>query len=439
MLEIYLKLLKEFVSYRSISTDQNYKNDVYNTALWLKNLFLSKNFEVDLVEGYDNPIVIAKFNVSDKLDTVLIYGHYDVQPANKEEGWLNDPFDLKIDNNKAYARGVVDNKGQILVHIYSIFNLIEKGLLRYNVIFMIEGNEETGSPLLHKFIQDYSNKLKVNFVFFSDGELTMGYPTIESGFRGILNVTLKIITSIKDNHSGLYGGSIPNAALVLSQLISKMYDVNNVLDLPGLNNTLENADPKILQDVSLIPFDEGLFLSNTGVAARLNKNLNFYLQTGYLTSAEITTLNAGYLGAGYRNAIPGVAIAKINFRVSPNHKTSEIIHAFKQFLQNNLPSYARFELDLAEGIEPISIDLNNKYVFDAKSIASVVYGKDCYFKLCGAIVPIAGLFQDILKIPVISLGLGNEDCNMHGVNENFDLNLLKKGLEFSNIFFSKDF
>lgn len=439
MLENYLKLLNEFVSYKSISTDQNYKDEVYKTALWLKNLFLSKNFEVDLIEGYDNPIVIAKYNVSNDLDTVLIYGHYDVQPASKEDGWVNDPFDLKVDNNKAYARGVVDNKGQVLLHIYSIFNLIEKGLLRYNVIFMIEGNEETGSPLLHKFVQNYSNNLKANFVFFSDGELTMGYPTIESGFRGILNVTLKIITSSKDNHSGLYGGSIPNASLVLSQLISKMYDANYVLNLPGLNNTLENADPKILQDVSLIPFDESLFLSNTGVATRLNKNLNFYLQTGYLTSAEITTLNSGYLGVGYRNAIPGSAMAKINFRISPNHTTSQVISSFKKFLENNIPSYAKFELDLSEAIEPISINLNNKYVFDAKNIASQVYNKDCYFKLCGAIVPIAGLFQDILNIPVISLGLGNEDCNMHGVNENFDLNLLQKGLEFSNRFFSKGF
>jgi acetylornithine deacetylase/succinyl-diaminopimelate desuccinylase-like protein len=436
--ENYKSLLKEFVSFKSISTDENYKSDVAAVAKWLYDLMSRFGLDVKLVSGYGNDIVLGKYVVSPDANTVLIYGHYDVQPASKEEGWKKDPFELYEDDNKLYARGVVDNKGQILIHLFTVIELIQKSQLRYNVVFMIEGNEETGSPLLDKFVQDYVNELKCDFVFFSDGELTMSHPVIETGFRGIVNVILKITTSQKDNHSGLYGGTIPNAAHVLSRLIADMHDDNGVLMLPGLDNTVEGIDKRLVKDSESIPFDEDTFLRNTGAKVRFNNKMNFYLQNGYLTSAEVTTLSAGYLGEGFRNAIPGTAIAKINFRISPKHSSQEVLNAFENYLQSHMPSYADYSLEFSEACEPILIDVNNAYASELKSIAHQVYGKDCYFKLCGAIVPVAGTFQSILKVPVISLGLGNEDCNMHGVNENYDIELIKKGLYLSNKFLSRN-
>ena len=433
----YNQLLKEYIRFKSVSTDEKYKADVNDTADWLYNLLKNKGFEAEKISGYGNDIVLAKYIASTEYKTVLVYGHYDVQPAEKSEGWKNEPFDLYEEEGKLYARGVVDNKGQNLIHIASVLDLIEKNSLGFNVIFMLEGNEETGSPLLDKFVQDYAEKLRCDFVFFSDGELTMEHPVIETGFRGVMNVILKVKTSEKDNHSGLYGGSIPNAANILSKLLAGMHDDTGLLQLPGLENTLAGIDESLVKDIQKIPFEENTFLQNCGAKVRYNNQENFYLQNGYLTSAEVTTLNSGYLGEGFRNAIPGKAFAKINFRISPKHNSKQVIDAFTDYISQNIPQYAEFEIVSEEASEPISLDIKNEFARKAKELATDIYGKECYFKLCGAIVPVAGTFKDILHVPVISLGLGNEDCNMHGVNENYDIELIQKGLNLSNKFFTK--
>ncbi|RMD76901.1 M20/M25/M40 family metallo-hydrolase [Candidatus Dojkabacteria bacterium] len=435
--EDYKKLLKEFVGFRSISTDQRYKAEVDATAGWLCDLIQKNGIDAKEITEYDNNIVLAKFVQSNKAKTVLIYGHYDVQPASIQEGWDFDPFVLNEKNKKLYARGVVDNKGQILIHLFTVFELIKLGQLNYNVIFLIEGNEETGSTSLERFINDYKNELQCDFVLFSDGELTMKHPVIETGFRGIVNIVLKVMTSSKDNHSGLFGGSIPNAAHVLSALISKMYDEEGSLNLPGINNSVDHISSDLLEDIQKIPFDESTFLKNTGAKSKLKPNTNFYLQNGYLTCAEVTTLTSGYQGEGFRNAIPGSALAKINFRISPKHTSRQILSSFEKFVKNNIPQYAKYSIQLSEAIEPILLNTDNEFVRKVKQIASQVYEKDCYFKFCGAIVPVAGLFQSILQVPVVSLGLGNEDCNMHGVHENFDVDLIKKGLRLSQAVLSK--
>jgi len=427
----YHTLLKEFIKYKSISTDSKYTQGIQETANWLSNLFKDNNFDVDQVKGYGNDIIVAKYKISSNAKSVLVYGHYDVQPANIDEGWTEDPFELCENNGRLFARGVVDNKGQVLIHIATVLDLIDKKELGYNIIFMVEGNEETGSPLLEKFIHDYKDKLKCDYVFFSDGELSMGYPIIESGFRGVLNLILTIKTSSKDNHSGLFGGSIPNASHVLTNVISQMHDQDGILSLPGLDNTV----PEI--SIPEIPFDENEFKHVTGSKVRLNNSLNFYLQNGYLTSAEVTTLNSGYQGEGFRNAIPGYAFAKINFRIAPQHNLEMVKKAFEAYLSQVIPEYVEYSLDFHEGAEPITLDTDNEFAQKAEQIAAEVYGVNCYKKFCGAIVPVSGIFKDVLKAPVISLGLGNEDCNMHGVNENFEIDLIKKGLNLSNKVFKK--
>lgn len=436
-MENYLALLKEFLSFKSVSTDSQFKDEVKKTAEWLNTLFADNGFETKLVEGYGNPIVLSSFNKIDRAPTALLYGHYDVQPASQEEGWSSDPFSVTEKDGRLVARGSVDNKGQVLIHIASILELIKSGNLKYNIKFIIEGNEETGSPDLVKFIEDYKKELTSDFVIFSDGQLTMGHPVIDIGYRGIFNTTLTVKTSDKDNHSGLYGGSIPNAATELIRIISKLHDVNGVLQLEGLDNTIEKLDKAIVDDNMKVPFENSEFLSNTGAKTKLNKDINFYLQTGYLTSAEVTGFKAGYTEEGYRNAIPGKAMAKINFRISPLHSAEDVKKKFEDFVKQHAPDYIEYNFDVSEINEPIDIDINNQYMSAVKTLLEKVYNTEAYFKACGAIVPVAGLFKDVLNVPVVSVGLGNEDCNMHGANENFTIDLVKKGLEFSKTFFSK--
>lgn len=432
--DTYTNLLRPFLSFKSISTDIEFKSDIEGCASWLVSLFKDNGFDAKTIEGYGNPIVIASIEVDPNFETCLIYGHYDVQPASLDEGWMNDPFELTEVEGRIFARGVVDNKGQVMIHIATVFDLLKEKKLKYNIKFLIEGDEESASPHLEEFFEDNAEDLRCDFVLISDGELTMNHPSIDVAFRGVINATLVISTSQKDNHSGLYGGSIPNSAGVLSKLLSKMHDEDGNLNISGIDNSLD-IPKEIIQNNKSIPFYLDEFKKNTGVRTRLNESItDFYTQVGLLTSAEITTLNSGYLGDGYRNAIPGRAEAKINFRVSPLHTNQQIKRAFVQFIKDNVPEYSEYTLIFDQENEAINLDRDNEYMKNAKELLEKIYGKQTFYKYCGAIVPIAGYFAKFLNVPVLDVGLGNEDCNMHGVNENFEIETLRKGLMFSRAF-----
>jgi len=430
MLEKYKEFMQKFISYKSISTDSEYKNACKDTTLFLKSEFEQKGFKVEVIEGFGNPIFTSEYIYNAELKTVLIYGHYDVQPADISEGWAKDPFSIFEKDGRLIARGIVDNKGQIGVHIVTVFNLIEEGKLKYNVKFIIEGDEETGSEHLPEFFNQHAHKLKADFVLISDGELMAGHPLIDIGYRGIFNSTLKIKTSEKDNHSGLYGGSIPNAVNELTQLLSKMHNANGRLEIPGINNNYL-IDPTILANNKQIPFDAKNTQENTGAKKILGDDVDFYTLTGYLTSAEVTGIQGGYIAEGYKNAIPGSAFAKINFRLAGNMSVDSASKAFIKFIEDNKPEYIDYEFIIDQANEPIVLDYKNEYIQNTTIIQKEVYGVDTLLLYCGAIIPIAGYFQAYLKVPVISAGMGNEDCNMHGVNENFKIEDLNKGLEFS--------
>lgn len=430
----YLLLLKEFISFKSISTDPKFQPEIAKTVDWLKSKFKENGFKVEIIKGYGNPLILASLTVNPKLETILIYGHYDVQPAAKEDGWKNEPFAVNEDKERYYGRGAIDNKGQVLVHIATVFDLVEKRGIKYNIKFIIEGDEETGSENIEKFIKNYRKKLKADFILISDGELTGEHACLDSSFRGIVNFTLKIKTSDKDNHSGLYGGAIPNAANELIKILSKMHDNNGNLTIEGINK-IKKFNQKVLENNKGIPYVSSEFRKVTGVKKRFNeKNIDFYTQTACLTSAEITTLNSGYLGEGYKNAIPGSAFAKINFRIAPPTTVKEVKKIFNNFIKENVPDYVSYNLYPDQSSEGFVIDTKNKITMKAKEILTKAYGKKVYDRPCGAIIPIGWFFIKYLKSPVISIGLANEDCNMHAANENFKKTALDKALKFSKSF-----
>ncbi len=433
----YLPLLKEFISFKSVSTDRQYKDEILKTVSWLKDKFKENGFKVEIIKGYGNPLVLANIVIDRNLPTALVYGHYDVQPAHKSDGWKSDPFKVYDDSERLYARGVVDNKGQVLIHIATVFELIKKNKLKFNVKFIIEGDEETGSPNIEEFFKENKLKLKSDFVVISDGELTGIHPCLDNSFRGIVNTTLTIKTSNKDNHSGLYGGSIPNAAKELTNIISNFHDKEGNLTIEGINN-LKTFEKELLENNRNIPYSKKEFLNITGVSKRFNEEKHdFYTQTGFLTSAEVTTLSSGYLSEGYRNAVPGTATAKINFRLAPDLTVKGFIKIFKKYLKKVVPEHVNYEVVFDQFSDGFFVDTENEIAKKAKSILNETHNTQVYDRPCGAIIPIVGLFIKYLNTPLVSIGLVNEDCNMHGANENLKKDVLKKGLAFSENFFSK--
>lgn len=434
----YLQLLKDFIALKSVSTDSNFKTEIDKTAQWLQNLLSTNGFKVEIIEGYDNPLVFAEYISDPKNETCLIYGHYDVQPASLEDGWNSDPFELTEKDGRLVARGSVDNKGQILIHIASIIDLIKEGALNYNIKFLIEGNEETGSPNLRKFVEEKADKLKADFIMISDGELTMGHPTIELGFRGVFNSTVSVKTSTKDVHSGLYGGTMPSATFELIKILGKIKDEKGNILIP---NYYYNV-PEILEEEKAtnasIPFNVEEFKNLTGSKKLLTEEgLNFYDQVGFRPSVEITGIKGGYIGEGYKNIVPGYAEAKVSFRITADQDPHECAQMFEKYIQSLAPNYLEVNVKSDQFSKGVKLDVTSKYADKAKDLLAEVFETNCLLKYCGATLPIVTDFSEVLKTPQVLVPLGNEDCNMHGADENFSIDILKRGLAFSNKFFGK--
>jgi len=438
MKEQYKNLLTELIGFRSISTDIAYQGEIQKTAQWLKNLFEQNKFTAQVVEGYGNPVVIASYIVDPAYKTVLIYGHYDVQPAGKDEGWDSEPFELIEANGRLMGRGAIDNKGQVLVHMINVFEHIKNKTLGYNVKFMIEGNEETGSPNLEKFIGDNLNLLTADFVMISDGEVSGGVPNLEVSFRGGFNSTLTVTVGTQDLHSGLYGSAAPNAVHELSKVIASLYDAECKIAVPGFYKDMMPPDMAVVNANKVIPFSIEEYQRITGRKAMLNQDgYDFYSQTGLLPAIEVSGIQAGYMGQGYRNAIPCKASAKINFRLVKNQDPLHIAEVFRAYIRTVLPAYADFEFEMTDPYDGIIIDTENEYFQGVKNILESIWGAKAILKYNGGGLPITTYFSRLLAVPQVLVPLANEDCNIHGANENFALDYLEKAMNFSRLFLGR--
>jgi len=438
MLNQYKKLLTQLIAFKSVSTDKSFKPEIDKTADFLNDLLKENSFESRIIKGYSNPIVVASYIADPKYKTCLIYGHYDVQPADKSEGWHSEPFALTEDKGRLIARGVVDNKGQIAIHLTSVFKLIKESNLGYNIKFMIEGDEETGSSHLESFLKDHQNLLKADFTIVSDGEIVSQIPVIETGFRGGFDIHLTLKTSEIDLHSGLYGGAAPNCAHEAAKLLSKIFDENNRVAIPDFYNNVDQISQEISKNNQNVPFDFQEYQKMTCTKALLTEpEYDFCTQVGLRPTVQITGLESGYNGEGYRNSLPPKATVKLNFRLVKSQKIEEVIGGVKKFIKENLPDYVDYEIKVGNQFEGIKLTIDNEYVVKAIDILEKAYNQKPLFKYCGGGLPIITFFNDVLKLKQVIVPLGNEDCAMHAVHENFRLDNIEKGLKFSYDFLKK--
>ncbi len=438
LFDTYCDLLKDFITFKSISTDPQYLKETADTADFLSDLFSKNGFTSEVIPGYDNPLVLAHYEADPQAETVLIYGHYDVQPAKQEDGWDNDPFTLDRKNERLFARGAIDNKGQIMIHIATVLDLIKNNNLKYNVKFFIEGNEETGSPNVEKFVRKHVDKLQADYILVSDGELVGKHPLIEVGFRGAMNATLTVKTSHTELHSGLFGGTVPNAAHEMSKFIAGLHKNINMVCIPGFYDDVQEPTDDQIKNNRNIPFDSNEYLKIAGTKHFTTENdYDVYTQTGLRPSLEVTGIHSGYTETGYKNGVPPHAIAKFNFRFVANQKPDDIAQKFEKYIDDTLPDYVTWDIRFGESAKPVFIDVDNPIFKHVKGILEKVYEEKVIYKYVGGSIPIIGTFQEILNVPQLLIPLANEDCNMHGVHENFTVDLVNKALSFSEEFFKK--
>jgi len=444
----YTNLLTEFVALKSISTDSAFRNDCHSCANWLLNLFSKNGFETKLIESdKTNPVVYASYVADVNAKTILIYGHYDVQPAGVHDGWsTDDPFKLEektfADNSlRLVARGSIDNKGQVLVHVFSVIELIKQKKLKYNVKFLIEGNEETGNVEIFKQVKESADLLKCDLVIVSDGErpaVSNDLPVLEVSLRGGANSTLKLKTSRTNLHSGIYGKAVPTAIEEMYLLLSKLYKDDQTINIEGYYNELPVPTEAQLQNNKLL--EEGKqkeILDAAGVKSfKKESAYDFYTQTGLRPSIIVTGIKGGYIGEGYANIVPCECEARINFRVVAPQNPKKCLELFEKFIKENLPNYVDFEFrpnDPYRGYfsDPESEDFKTV----EQTLKEIFNSNKVVHRFVGGGIPIVTCFKEILGKDTIMLPLASHDCNMHGVDENFDLELLKQALNFSEKFF----
>lgn len=353
------------------------------------------------------------------------------------DGWDSDPFTLDERVGRLYARGVVDNKGQVLIHMVSIFELIQQGTLGFNVVFIIEGDEETGQARMRDFLVDHEDYIQPDFSMFSDGETPEEYPTIDAGFRGGFNATLTLKTSHTDLHSGIYGGATPSAAHELGVFIAGLHDRNNHVSIEGFYDDVDDISDAVLNEHKARGYDLAFHQSHSGTRAILTEpEYDFYTQVGLRPTVQVTGIESGYSGTGYRNSIPSSATAKLNFRLVKSQRAERVIELFKQHMERVLPHYVDYELDYVDPHQGVKINFENSIADRTVQVLTQSHGAVPVKQYCGGGIPIVADLADIYQIPVLSVGLGNIDCGMHAPNENFRIDFIERGLRYSKMFFA---
>ena len=438
MLTSYYQILKELVAIQSISVDSDHMNAIEKIAIYLNAMLQDNGFSTEIVHGYGNPLVLGKFSVDDSLPTMILYGHYDVQTADSNQWRSHDPFSLYIGKEKIYGRGVADNKWQFLIHLLTIFELIASKKLWYNVIVLLEGNEETGSQYIENFLIDYKQDLIADFCLISDSYILWSIPCIDVGYRWGINAKLKITTAITDLHSWLYGWIVPNAIHEMNSILSKLYDTHNRITIPYFYYDVEEVAFDILVKNKKIKTDSQKLMLDTWIKTIFKeKDIDMITQIGLKPTIQITWISSWHVGDGYKNAIPNVAHAHINFRIVKNQTTKNVISAFDQWLKTTVPMYVDYSLDIWDTYEPVKVDMNNFYIKKAELALQKVFGQPVFYKYSWGGLPIVDILERVLNTKAVLIPLVNQDCNAHGIDENFDIDLIEKWFNFAYEFFKK--
>lgn len=439
--ENYVTELKDFLKIPSISTLVENKKDMLTAAEFVsKKLDLAGMENVNIIETKGHPMVYADWLHAPGKPTVLIYGHYDVQPVDPINLWDSPPFEPTIKDGNIYARGATDDKGQMYIHIKSVEAYFKTvGKLPLNVKFIIEGEEEIGSANLEEFVSKNQDMLKCDAVMISDTSLYgPGIPTLTYGLRGLCYMEVTVTGPNRDLHSGTFGGGVENPINVLAEMISRLIDNNGKIKIPGFYKDVINLTKKERENFKALPFSEKQYARTLGV-----KELKG--EKGYTTLERVwarPTLDCngifgGFTGEGAKTVLPSKATAKISMRLVPNQDPKKIGKVFTSYIKKMAPKTIKVEIKDLHGAYPIATSLNDKATLAAADALAKVFGKKTVFMREGGSIPIVVTFAKKLKAAPVLMGMGLNTENLHSPNEHFSLNHFHLGILSSAYFFEE--
>lgn len=428
----FLAELFELLRIPSVSADSKFKEDVFKAAELIKSRLEEVGVEnVELCETAGYPVVFGEKIIDPSLPTILVYGHYDVQPADPYELWDSPPFEPVIKNGKIYARGACDDKGQMYMHVKALETLLAHGSLPCNVKLMIEGEEEIGSDNLELFVKSNREKLSCDVVLISDtGILSNENPSLCTGLRGLSYLEVEVTGPNRDLHSGMYGGQIANPINILCDMVSSLTDVNNHITIPGFYNNVAEVSNEERSEMAKAPFTDEAFKKELGVDA-------VYGEKGYSTlervsirpTLDVNGIWGGYTGEGAKTVIASKAYAKISMRLVPNQTSEEITKLFTDHFISIAPEAVKVKVTPHHGGEPVVTPIDSVGYKAASASFVKVWGKEPIPMREGGSIPIVALFENELKTSVILLGFGLDEDAIHSPNESYGVFNYLKGIE----------
>ncbi|MBJ7326658.1 MAG: dipeptidase [Chthoniobacterales bacterium] len=429
-----LELLFEFLRFRSVSTNPDDAPQMRACAGWLRELLARGGFVAEVAETGGHPAVLARGPEVLGKPTVLIYGHYDVQPEDPVDQWTSPPFEPTVRNRRVFARGATDNKGQILAHILGAIHLLrEEGALPVNLIFLIEGEEEIGSTNLDDFIRARRNEFRCDVIAISDtGMVAENYPTLTQSLRGIATMEVIVRGPAIDLHSGIFGGAVVNPAAALVFMLSRLHDNHGRVAVPGFYDDVLAPDAAERAALARLPMTDADILRESGAPALAGETgFTALEQVGLRPTAEINGLTSGYQGAGSKTVLPAVASAKLSFRLVPKQKPDRVLNLVEIHLQNLLPKGVEMEIVRGHGGLPYVVDLRSPWCAAALRALEQTFGREPALVREGGSIPIVQTFHELLGSETLLLGLAAPDCRAHGPDENFPLQSFEAGIRLN--------
>jgi acetylornithine deacetylase/succinyl-diaminopimelate desuccinylase-like protein len=435
MRDNYLEEYYSFLRFPSVSTDAKYADKVRDCAAWVSQKLEKIGLESKVVTTPGHPIVWARNKHKNGRPTVLIYGHYDVQPPDPLELWDSPPFEPVLKNGYVFARGATDNKGQIFSHILGLQETIEKnGDLPVNVDLVIEGEEEVGSQNLGKFLTDNHEALKCDVVLVSDtGMIAPKTPTISYGLRGVAALEIKVTGPKMDLHSGIFGGAVANPATTLARMLATLHDADGHIAVPGFYDDVVPLQDWEREAWKKLPIDaDAEMLGETKAPALFGeKGFSTLERIWARPTAEINGMGSGYQGPGTKTVLPSHAMAKLTFRLVPNQEGDAIVDLVKKHFQKNLPPGVTLEMQSGHSGPWYLTDPHSKFGTAAQRALKKAFNKDVALIREGGSIPIVSDFRKILGVETLLIGLALQDCRAHSPNENFPLENLEAGIRMN--------
>ena len=433
----FLEELFSLIRIPSISALPEHKPDMQRCAERWRELLLEAGADhAEVMPSEGNPLVFAEKHVADDARTVLVYAHYDVMPAEPLELWKSQPFEPEIRDGRIWARGADDDKGQALIQVKAFEYLVRNGLLRHNVKFIFEGEEEIGSPSLNGFLATHRELLKADVILVSDTSmLGAELPSLTTGLRGLAYWEIEVTGPNRDLHSGHFGGAVANPINVLCELIANVTDSNGRINIPGFYDDVEEVPAAERAMIASIPFDEQQYMNAIGVdELRGEKGYSTLERNSCRPSFDVCGIWGGYTGEGSKTVLPSKAYAKVSCRLVPHQQHEKISQLFADYLQRVAPRCVRVKVRPMHGGEGYVCPIDLPAYQAAERGFHATFGRRPLAVRRGGSIPIISDFERILGIKTVLMGFGLESDAIHSPNENFRLDIFRKGIEAVAVF-----